>query len=71
MPENTVSVNDVFADKDQNRAGRQYTVIAIVKRPEYQVRKDMAVCLSRGKVTPVAISRLLHPSRFERVVPTE
>ena len=62
-----LKVGDLFSDQDQARFGRQYRVIAIVKKPEYEVRKDVAVCLSRGKVTPVAVARLLHASRFVRV----
>ena len=61
-------VGDLFADQDQARFGRQYRVIKIVAQPDYEVRKPTAICISRGKVTPVAVARLLHPSRFERVV---
>ena len=63
-----LKVGDLCADKDVARFGRQYRVIHIVTHPDYEVRKPTAICISRGKVTPVAVARLLHPSRFERVV---
>lgn len=68
--DNQLAVGDVFADKNVDRAGRLYKVVALVKKPEYTVRKDVAVCLVRGKATVVAVDRLLNASRFERVVET-
>lgn len=66
--ENEVKAGDLFADKDVNRAGRIYRVVIVVTKAADGVRKDSALCVVRGKATMVAVDRLLHPSRFERVV---
>ena len=62
-------VGDLFADKNPDRVGRHYRVIALIVKDVHAVREDTAVCVCRGKVTPVAVRRLMHPSRFDRIAP--
>ena len=68
MEKEPLRVGQLFADKNPDRVGRHYRVIEIVLKGVHGVREDTAVCVCRGKVTPVAIRRLLHESRFERIV---
>lgn len=69
MPE----IGDVYIDNDPHRGPTRgpLHVILVVKRPEHVVKKDTAVCLVRGKVTPIAVARLEDPSRFTKSFPFE
>jgi hypothetical protein len=56
-----------YVDRDVRYGGRVLRVVAVVKKDEAPVRKDLVFCVSRGKGLAMDLSRLLSP----RFVPRE
>lgn len=60
----TVTVGQVFKDQDR---GRLFRVIFIATPESHSVKKATAVCRINGKLTCIAVERLLTASRYEHV----
>ena len=57
---------DLFVEKDALRFGRSFRVVSLIARPEHLVQRPTAVCIVGGKVSAIALDRLLDKSRFTR-----